>query len=209
MLKTTIIWTFGGAFVLFFNVNKALENKFYFWSVFKDCFKLTIIIEFLSNLYSFHIAIELISIPILILIGVSMALPKENKENKIVRSFFAFLYGTYIIAVVIFSTIKISNNFNKIFSFENLKSLVFGSIMTILFIPFLYFVALFMAYDNFFTMKKYILKEKPEMFKFLRGKIISACKLNLNKINKINKELHIYTSIEKKQIENEINLILK
>jgi len=209
LFKTTILWTLGGAFVLFFNVDKALEDKKKIWQIFKGCFSLTIIIEFLSNLYAFNLTIELISIPILIFIGAAMALPQENKEYKIVKSFFGFLYVSYIIAVIIFSIINISENFSTIVSIENLKSLIFSSIMTILFIPFLYLVALFMSYENFFTMKKYILREKPELYKYLRGKIISACKLKLNKINKINKKLYVYTTIEKKQIENEINAILK
>lgn len=209
MLKTTIYWTFGGAVVLFFNVDKALKEGKYFWYVFKDCFKLTIIVEFLSNLYSFHIAIELISIPVLILIGSSMALKPDTKENKIAKSFFGVIYWMYIIAVIVFSIIKISENYSELWTIDNLKSLLFGSIMTILFIPFLYFVALFMAYESFFKIKKLILKEKPVLFKFLRRKIINACKLNLNKINKINEKLHIYTSIEKDQITREINLILK
>ncbi|MDP2238251.1 MAG: hypothetical protein Q8J88_17625 [Bacteroidales bacterium] len=208
MLKTTIYWTFGGAFVMFFNVDKAIEEDKYFWKVFIDCFKLTIIVEFLSNLYSFHIAIELFSIPVLILIGFSMALKSDTKENKIAKSFFGVIYGLYIIVVIIFSIVKISENYSEVFTVVNLKSLLFGSMMTIMFIPFLYFVALFMVYESFLKGKKYILQENSKLYQFLKWKIIKKCHLNLKRIRLVSNKLHIYTSIRKEQINDGLNLIL-
>lgn len=208
MLKTTIYWTFGGAFVMFFNVGEAIEKDKYFWKVFIDCFKLTIIVEFLSNLYSFHIAIELISIPVLILIGFSMALKSDTKENKIAKSFFGIIYGMYIVAVIIFSIVKISENYSEVFTVANLKSLLFSSMMTIMFIPFLYFVALFMVYESFLKGKKYILSENNKLYQFLKWKIIVRCHLNLKRIRLVSKKLHIYTSIQKEQINDGLNLIL-
>jgi hypothetical protein len=208
MLKTAIYWTLGGAFVMFFNVDKALKEDKYFWKVFMDCFQLTIIIEFLSNLYSFHIAIELISIPVLVLIGSSMALKADSKENKIAKSIFGVIYGLYIVAVIIFSIIKISENYNELLTIASLKSLLFGSMMTIMFIPFLYFAALFMAYESFLKGKKFILKENSNLYQFLKWRIILRCHLNLKTIRLVSKKLHIYTSIKKEQINAELNLIL-
>lgn len=208
LLKNTVYWSFGGAFVLFFNINKALENDNHFLKVFKDCFKLVIVVEFLSNLYSFNLFIELVSIPFLVFTGAMLAFSENKSEHKSVLKIFNGILILYGLSVLIFSVIKISKSENSFFSVENLKSLLFGSIMTLSLIPFLYFMALYMAYEGFLKMKKFILKENKKLYRFLKWRIIKRCHLNLNRIRLVSKKLHIYTSIRKEQINDGLNLIL-
>ncbi|MCF8297007.1 MAG: hypothetical protein K9J13_05610 [Saprospiraceae bacterium] len=208
LIKNTIYWTFGCAFIMFFNIDKALNNERHFRKIFKDCFKLIIIIEFLSTLYSFHLAIEFLSIPIILFIGVMIAFSEYKEVDNRVIKFFNLLSVLYALAVIIFSIVSISGNLEVVFTIENLKSILFGSVMTLLLIPFLYFVALFMVYESFFNMQKFILKDKPKLFKFLKWRIIKRCNFRLKKIRLVNEKLHIYTSITKKQIKADLNSIL-
>ena len=209
LLKNTIYWTFGGAFILFFNVNKALESEKYFTKVFKDCFKLIIAVEFLTNLYSFNIIIELISIPILVFIGVMLGFSENKAEHKSVQKIFNGVLIIYTLGVLIYSIGYISDNFKSLLTIENMKSLLFGSVMTLLLIPFLYLVALYMAYEGFLKMKKFILKENSKLYRFLKWKVINRCRFSLKKIKIVSKNLHIYTSIEKEQIKSELNYIIQ
>ena len=208
LLKNTIYWTFGGAFILFFNVNKALESEKHFIKILKDCFKFIIVVEFLSNLYSFNLIIELISIPILVFAGVMLGFSENKTEYKSVQKIFNGVLILYGLGVLIFSIIRISDNFNSLFSIENLKSLLFGTAMTLSLIPFLYLIALYMAYEGFLKMKKYILKNNSKLYKYLKWQVISRCNVNLKKIRIVSKKLHIYDSIEKQQMINELNKIL-
>ena len=209
LLKNTIYWSFGGAFILFFNVNKALEKEKYFFKIFKDCFKLIIVVEFLSNLYSFNIFIELLSIPILVLTGAMLAFSERKPEYKSVHKIFNGVLILYGLSVLIFSVIQISSSVKPIFTIENLKSVLFGSIMTLSLIPFLYVIALYMAYEGFLKMKKFILKENRSLYRFVKWRIIWKCHLSLKRIKLVSKKLHIYTSIDKGQIITDLNLILK
>jgi hypothetical protein len=207
LLKNTIYWTFGGAFILFFNVNKALENEKYFTKIFKDCFKLIIVVEFLSNLYSFNIVIELISIPILVFTGAMLGFSENKTEHKNVQILFNGVLIIYTLGVLIYSFVRISDSFKSLLTIENLKSLLFGSAMTLLLIPFLYLVALYMAYEDFLKMKKFILKENAKLYRFLKWEVFNRCRFSLKRIKIVNKNLHIYTSIEKEQIKYELNSI--
>lgn len=209
LLKNTFYWIFGGAFILFFNVNKALESEKYFTKIFKDCFKLIIVVEFLSNLYSYNIIIELISIPILAFTGAMLGFSENKAEHKSIQKIFNGILIIYTLGVLIYSIAYISDNFISILTIENLKSLLFDSVMTLLFIPLLYFVALYMAYEDFLKMKKFILKENPGLFRSLKWEVINRCRLSLKKINIVSKNLHIYTSIEKEQIKTELNYIIQ
>ena len=208
LLKNTIYWAFGGAFILFFNVNKALENEKHFIKVFKDCFKLIIIVEFLSNLYSFNLVIELISIPILVFTGAILAFSENKPEHNSVRKFFNGVLIFYGLGVVVFSIIQIAGNINSVITIKNLTSLLFGSAMTLSLIPFLYFLALYMAYEGFLKMNKFILKQNKKLYRFLQWRIIGSCRKNLKRIRIVSKKLHVYTSIDKEQINVELNSIL-
>lgn len=209
LLKNTIYWTFGGAFILFFNLNKALESEKYFSKIFKDCFKIIVVVEFLSNLHSFNIIIELISIPILAFTGAMLGFSENKEEHKSVQKLFNGVLIIYSLGVLIFSIINISDNFSSLLSVESLKSLIFGSVMTVLLIPLLYSFALFMAYESFLRMKKFILKENPKLYRFLKSEVIKQCNFQLKKIRLTNKKLHIYSSIEREQIICELNTILR
>lgn len=206
LLKDTIYWVFGGAFVMFFNINKALENDNYFYKVFKDSFNVLLIIEFFSNLYSFPLIIEFISLPLIVAFSLITSFKKVDKS---VIKLSAILLRTYIVSVIIYSTILVIKDYKVVFTMANLKTLVAPSIMTILFLPFLYFIALYMAYEIFFKMKKYILNDNPRLFKFLFWQVIRRCFLNLKRIRLVNKKLHVYSSIEKSQIIDELNQIMK
>jgi len=209
LLKNTIYWSFGGAFILFFNVNKALESENYFIKIFKDCFKLIIFVEFLSNLYSFNIIVELISIPILVFTGAMLGFSENKAEYKPVKNLFNGVLILYGLGVLVFSVLRLSDNFNSLLTIENLKSLLFGSAMTLSLIPFLYIIALYMAYEGFLKMKKFILKENIKLYRFLKWRIIRNCHLNLERIRMVSKKLHIYTTIEKEQILIDLKTILK
>ncbi|MCB0381373.1 MAG: hypothetical protein KDD24_08955, partial [Flavobacteriales bacterium] len=205
-LKDTIYWVFGGAFVMFFNINKASESDNYFYNLFKDSFNILLIIEFFSNLYSFPLIIEFISLPLILTFSLITSFKKIDKS---VVKLSTFLLRTYIVSVIIYSTILVINDYKVVFTTVNLKTLIAPSIMTILFIPFLYFIALYMAYEIFFKMKKYILNDNPQLFKFLFWHVIKRCSFNLQKIRLVNKKLHVYSSIEKSQIIDELNQIME
>jgi len=209
LLKNTIYWSLGSAFILFFNVNKALENEKYFFKIFKDCLNLIIVVGFLTNLYSFNIFIELVSIPILFLTGAILAFPESKPEYKNIHKIFNGVLILYGFSVIVFSVIQISGSEKPLFTTENLKLVLFGPIMTLLLIPFLYVIALYMAYEAFLNLKKFILKENRSLYRFLKWRIIWKCHLSLKRIKLVSNKLNIYTSIDKQQIITDLNLILK
>jgi hypothetical protein len=208
LLKDTIYWVFGGAFIIFFNVDKALRNEKFFINTIKDCFKLIILIEFLSNLYSFHISIELISIPIIFLLGLLSIDYESIKIDKNVKKFTNVLITIYVLAVITFSLIKAINNLDNVFTIGNFQSLLLGSVMTLLFIPLLYVISLYMAYEGFLKMKKFILKDQLDKYQFLKKQVLKRCNISLKKIVLVNNKLHIYNTIEKENMSKELDSIL-
>lgn len=209
LLKDTIYWTFGGAIILLVNVHKATGEDNHFKKITVDSFKLIIIIEFLSNFYVFNLVLELIFLPIILFFSIMSAFAERKDEHKPVKKLSDSLIALYGIVVSIFSAYHIIIDFNNIATVSNLKSFLLSPTLTILYLPFLYFMALFMAYESFFKSRKWILKENKKAFRYLKWKVFLKCNFSMSKIRKVTKKLHVYSSIEKAEIQNDLRLLFE
>lgn len=209
MLKETIYWTFGGAFVLLFNINKVSENESYLRQTFLNIFKLMIVIEFLVNLHPFKLIVELITLPVILFFTMISVFSENKEENRSVKRVADSLLAIYGILVLIFSIYYVSKDLNSFATLSNLESFLLGPILTVLFLPFIYITALVMTYESYFAGIKWILKENKETFKFTKWNVLKSCNFNLSKIQLVSKNLHIYTSVNKSEILNDLRKILK
>lgn len=209
LLKDTIYWTFGGAFILLVNVHKATGEDKHFKKIAIDSFKLIVLIQFLSNLYVFNLVLELIFLPIILLFSIMSAFAERKDEHKPVKKLSDSLIAIYGIAVLIFSVYHIITDFKNIVTTNNLKSFLLSPTLTILYLPFLYSMALFMAYESFLKSRKWILKENKKAFRYLKWKVFLKCNFSIKKIRKVTKKLHVYSSIEKAEIRNDMKLLFE
>ena len=208
LLKDTIYWTLGVGFILFVNVNKAISREKYFKKILIDNFKLIVIFQFLSNLYFFNLILEIIFIPILLMFTLTSAYSENKDEYKPVKKLSDTLLAIYGFTVLIFSIYHAITDFESLNNINSLKSLLLSPILTVLYLPFLYFMALFMAYESFIKSKKWILKDNKKIFRFLKWHVYINCKFSLKKLRKLTKKLHVYTSISKTEIRNDLEKIL-
>lgn len=62
LIKDSILWFITFAIVTFFKIDKAYNNNF-FLEILNETFKLTLFLEFVSNLYTFNFWIEFLIFP--------------------------------------------------------------------------------------------------------------------------------------------------
>jgi hypothetical protein len=209
LLKDTIYWTFSVAFVLLFNINNASSDTGYFRKVFFNCFKIAILLEFLTNLYSFNLVIELLSLPVIIFFAMASAFGEIKEEHKMAKKVSDFLLSIYGIAVIIFSIYHAIIDFDKLATINNLRTFLLNPILTILYIPYIYFTALFMAYESFFVSRRYILADNNKLFKSIMWQVLRRCNLSLRKIHLVSRKIHIYSTEEKAEILKDLKIILR
>lgn len=210
LLKDTIIWSIASSTILFFNINKA-KDLTYFKPVILENLKAIVILEFVSNFYTFSFTTEMILIPIITFIGLLQIAAeysaKTNSEHlkvaSCLKTFFS-LTGILIFTYVSYETIKY---YNLLLTVQNIKSLLLPFVYTISLIPFLYLLALYMNYEMLFIRIPYLVKEKKEQRKLKRN-ILLIANLNLNNLNKISVNLDWF-SIEKHGIKKSLKKIIK
>ncbi len=208
LLKETFYWIFGVALILFFNLNEIEKKENYFKGIIKDNLKLLILVEFISNLKSFNLVIELISVIIVIFFSLISAFTvndltktRENKFSQIILTIYGF-------AALSFSVIEIIQNFDEFATIYNIKSLLLSPIITILFVPFMYLLGLYMVYELFFTRIKRIHRDNKELSRFVVRQILWKCNFSLKKVKIMSKELKIALMNNKTEFIFAMNEIL-
>lgn len=179
MIKDTCIWGVFTASSILLNIHKAKDFT-YFKRIITDNIKLIMIIEFLLNLYTFSLVIELIIFPILILLVMMHSYETtyhqgKSEYKKIISCInrISALIGWGILIYVIWITIT---KFHDLLSISNLKILLLPVFLTILSVPYFYVVALLIGYNNIFSAINYVQRDNPLIAK----KMIKATKKYAN-----------------------------
>ena len=188
LLKDTIYWFFGVAFVLLINTNKANQEKGFFSNILKDNLKIILVLEFILTSYTFNLIAEIILIPILAFVGVMSAFAETKREYLPVKKLFDFILSLIGFLLIVFAIGKMFSDFQAIATSDNLRTFILPPLLTLGFIPFVYFLALMITYETLFVRIKFLNKDNDDLIKFTKQKIFQFCHLSLRRLNYFSRE---------------------
>lgn len=181
----TCFWFFGTALVIYFRVNKAAEQGLeFFKQIILNEVALIVILEFIINLYTFPLIIELILVPVVTLLVLIDAVAGTDQQFKPVRKLLRFLLSLIFLTLLSFSVWDIVVNFENYRSFVVLYSFVLPVILTLLTLPFFYLLSLFMVYEVIFNRIDRFFREKDSPAT-VRWEILRHCNLNLSRLKRV------------------------
>lgn len=186
-LKETLIWLFTVGLVSVYRVVGKDEEKI-FKRIMLDSLKITIMLEFFVNVKIFSFWIEFIVILLAIFIAiiqiVAKDIPKLEKLPGIIDNGFTLI----ALSLFIYGLIEVTTNYRMYVKLETLQEMLMPSLLTILFIPFIYLFALYARYESLFVRVNKIFSTKSEKRK-IKIYIIMVCGFSLSKIEKLLKVL--------------------
>ncbi len=197
--KDTILWTLGSAFATYFSLNNVAQDSNYFKNVLLDNLKFVLILEFVLNLYSFSLPVELIVIPIVSFIVMLNAFAESKPEYKKVSRLLNFILGVFGLYLLAFSVKEIVLDFQNFASIKNLRDFFLPPLFSVALMPFVYIMALFMQYEMFFIRIDFANKN-PDIAKYAKRKVLAACHINLYKVNKVSKKAGFPKVNDKKDV---------
>ena len=169
------------------NINK-INDKKYFRNVFLDAIKWTIAIEFIVNFFAFSLTKEIILVPILFLSASLQTVASFDPKHKQVENLFKNLLMYFSIFVFIFSLYKTINEYNIVFTMDNLKSFLLPIILSITFLPFMYLYNLLVKYETLWVRLKFMVRNETER-KRLKRQILIIANFDINKLLNISKNI--------------------
>lgn len=205
LVKDTIFWIIGTAFILFLNLNKAVEDKDYFKKILLDNLKFILILTFLINFYTFPLIIELITLPIIVIIAAMSAYAGTKKEYLPAKKFADFILSAWGIFLIIYATTQVLSNYQNFLITDNFLAFLLPILLTLALVPFLYGFAVYMTYESLFTRIDFLIgKNNQQLANFGKHKIIRSFRLNLKKLNKFSKE----SGVQLLKINNEEDFVI-
>lgn len=206
LFKDTVFWHFSFAVVTFFNITK-VESFGFFKTILIDCFKWTIFIEFLVNFYTFNLMVEIILFPFVVFISLIYAFSQTDKKNEPASKFFygiLLLIGTTYLAYAIYKTVI---DYQSVFNFQSFNSLILPILLTLMVLPFFYFLAVYMQYEVIYIRAQFFTNDEIKQ-KELKRQIFVSAKLNLNKIRLIGKNINKFDLYHSGDIKKYIKSIV-
>ncbi len=192
-LKNLIVWFIFTAVVLMFGLTNISKNKNFFKNIVLRNLIVLAFVEYVFNLYSFSLIVELFLQFGIALFSVLALVAGMEEKHKKVRKFFNVLLSLLVFIVFAKSVQGIVNDLGGQLMRDFLLNFILPVALTISIIPFLYLMAVLMQYELIFIRLPYALDiEKDRKIKLtLKWKIFFKYGLNLKKIiNITNEELN-------------------
>ena len=140
-----------------FRISSEDENSF--WNATKDNFRVTAALEFVVVFYTFSLWAELIIVPVTTIL-IAMQVVAEGKEDyKPVEKLLNSLLSLFGISLLIYATYRLVADFSNFTQPETLTDFSLPVLLSLLFLPFLFVVALYMNYEIVFVRLDFKIKD--------------------------------------------------
>ncbi|MDQ8195468.1 hypothetical protein QEH59_13615 [Coraliomargarita sp. SDUM461004] len=167
-LKATIIWSLTAAALMVGKVisNDATPTKF-FGSAVWGGLKLSVVLEFVVQLYVFPLVVELFVVPIAALIGAMIAVCETDEKFAPVKRLLNGVLSILGFTMIAYAAYRLPPEFSNFWQWSTVLSFSLPIVLTVLFIPFLWLVAVAVAYENVFCRLQFFMTDS-KMQRFVR-----------------------------------------
>lgn len=201
-LQITILWIMCVAFVMLFELSKAVDERF-FKSAIKDNLNGLIVLEFVINLYVFDLWVELILVPVMGIVGGMMAVAEIDKKYEIVKKALNFLMVCFGFAVTGYAIYMVITDFKNFATLANFENFYLPILLTIMFLPFVYFAALFVGYESLFIRLRFFISDVA-LLGYVKKKSILAFGPNLWLLHKWSKHINTLRLRDKRDVDTAV-----
>lgn len=149
-LKNTFFWYVFFAIGTMFSLSTIKENSHnFFIQTIKSSVNLSIVLQFIINFHTFNFLLELIVlIPLITLLSIISAVANQTKDQILVKKLCDFLLTLIFLIFFIhfiIQTFKVPLTF---INYQALQDFFIPIILTILYLPFLWFFLLYIKYEE-------------------------------------------------------------
>lgn len=195
LIKETVLYILSSVFFVGKSVNIDKNSHLFRKQVFGNM-KMTTIITYLVNLYSFSFWIEFF---LLIIVSFFTTIyvyteKKTDEQSTIVHPFskkvLFLIFLVYFVGLIIW----LVTNWREIFTTHSILALLLPIMLGIMFIPYMYGIALYSKYELIFCRLRVLSENIGQKYNYRkrRNLILKTCGLNLCRVKNFNHKFHQY-----------------
>lgn len=144
----------GFALIMMFRATEIDKINGFFKKAIFDNLKLIVILEFIVNIHTFRLWVELLLVPFLSIIVmmkiVAGSKAKTESSYRAVDNFLGYLLAFIGIGLISVTIYQVTNDPDRFLTICNLRDFLLPAVLSFLYLPFVYIWALVLAYDNLF-----------------------------------------------------------
>jgi hypothetical protein len=159
-VKNALVWFFSVGIFSLFQINNIKKDQKFFKRAVLDNLKLTALIQFFVGIYTFHIAIELILWPILLVLAALLAFSEREKKHARVTALLNGLLSTIGFLLVAYFIYGLFTNVGEFAKEKTAYDFMVPVLLTVFYTPFLFFMMLYSTYEVTFIRVNYFIKSK-------------------------------------------------
>ena len=205
-LKDILIWLVFTGVPNCYNAVYANINEHYFRKLFTDNLKMIMLIEFISNTFTFNIIVEIILIPFITIIVIMNILAEREEHSEQVKKLMSMalsIIGLVILGLSLKEFIHISD-------IEEVKvlaiSFIIPIVFSLLYIPIAYLFAIFSRYVMLFLRMSFKSPDNKKIFNKRKILVVKICKVSVKKIIEFENKCLPYMYIS--MSDNEFNKLI-
>lgn len=181
VLKETIYWVIGTGIIMFGKFNGVKDLKSLYKQTAKETLALMVILEFIIWLYVFPLWAELLFIPFVTFIVLLATMAKYMKTDGIELTR-KVLNGTQVfigLLILVFAFIALVKSPATLFTFQNLELFLLPIVLSLTYVPSVYFIALYSKYELVFNRINYPMKLNRKSKRTIKLAAIGRCGLSV------------------------------
>jgi hypothetical protein len=182
LLKDSILWLCFTGVSLLFRFIPGASHIPRFQDVLIDCVKISIVVEFIANMYPFHLIVELVLTPLASILILLDMVAKRKPETRSVSKLASFLLGCIGVAMMGWAVWHAFSNPADFAAWKTLNAFLLPLLFSISFLPFLYGLVLFCWYEQLFLRLELGSEKTPNLKNYARRRIELHCHLSLSKV---------------------------
>lgn len=184
IIKETIYWIIGSAFILLVNSKGAFNESVYIKRTIFSSLKLIALIQFIVNLYVFNLIVEIIIIPIVTIIVIMDVYSGSQEKYARIHKVTTGMLAIFGLVMVTISVVNILSNKEAYFILENIRKLFLPFLLMIGYMPFIYMFALYSEYEILFKRIDIFMSNDKEATRYAKIQIFKLCHLNIWKLRR-------------------------
>jgi len=161
LIKDTIIWTLGPAFVLFFNLTRVGEQDFLRRTV-RHTLTMVVVLEFIVNLYSFSLPVEIVIVPATTVMALTAIVAGTKSEYAPVGRFLNWVLAIIGFGLVGHALDLVVRGWATLDKAGAVRELVLPIWLTLAIVPIIYVFGLLSVYETIFVRLRFVIHEPRE-----------------------------------------------
>lgn len=147
-LKTTIVWFVSFTIVAMMETTRAGESLRRLPILAKETVAVTALVVFIAETYPFPLWAELLFIPTVVLVSLCAEIAKRKPETANTVPVFTFLQAALGFWALGYAVWQAADDLAGFATMENLREFVVPILLSLMFLPFLFVLTLFSAYQS-------------------------------------------------------------